>query len=266
MIARPLWSANSLMIIGGLEKFSLIDFPGHLSAVVFTQGCNFRCQFCYNPMLVLPQKRGELKNISVSVDAEQNQTDHSLDFANTEIKESDLFDFLRDRTGKLDGVVVSGGEPTMHADLLEFLEKIKTLGFAIKLDTNGTNPQMLKNLLEKKLIDYIAMDIKAPLDKYDLVTGANNDLRQIEESISLIRESGLGYEFRSTIVPSLHSSEDIKKMGSMISGADKWYLQNFKADTELVNENFQNGRSFTEGEMGNFLAIAKDYVKTCAVR
>ena len=254
------------MIIGGLEKFSLIDFPGHLSAVVFTQGCNFRCQFCYNPMLVLPKKRGELNNISASQDEDENQSDRSLDFANTEIKESDLFAFLQERVGKLDGVVVSGGEPTLHTDLPDFLVRIKALGFAVKLDTNGTNPKMVRELFDSKLIDYIAMDIKGPLDKYDLVTGVNNDLRAIEESILLIRYSDLPYEFRSTLVPGLHNESDIRKMGTMISGAKKWYLQNFKSDTELVNNNFKDSRSFTDAEMEKFLVSAMEYVSECGIR
>ncbi len=147
------------MIIGGLQKFSLLDFPGHVSAIVFTQGCNFRCSFCYNPMLVWPVM-GEGKLAYDRHIGGQKQKNHPF------IPEDDFLSFLRNRKGKLDGVVVSGGEPTIQPDLPDFLAKIKTLGFAVKLDSNGSNPQMLADIIEKKLVDYIAMDLKSSEEKY----------------------------------------------------------------------------------------------------
>ncbi|HOZ56197.1 MAG TPA: anaerobic ribonucleoside-triphosphate reductase activating protein [bacterium] len=247
------------MLIGGLQKFSLLDYPGHVTAIVFTQGCNFRCQFCYNPMLVWPSEVGKLKN-SFSSKNEGIKKGHPL------IKEGDLFDFLKSRMGKLDGVVVSGGEPTIQRDLPEFLAKIKELGFKIKLDTNGTSPNMLKKVLAKKLVDYIAMDIKAPAEKYEKVTGVKSNFSKIKESIKIIRESGLPYEFRSTTVPGLHSAEDIRKMGELIRGADKWFLQILKSNTDLINIELEKVKPYTKKEMEEFKKIGLKLVKECRVR
>jgi len=182
------------------------------------------------------------------------------------IKEGDLFDFLKSRMGKLDGVVVSGGEPTIQRDLPEFLAKIKELGFKIKLDTNGTSPNMLKKVLAKKLVDYIAMDIKAPAEKYEKVTGVKSNFSKIKESIKIIRESGLPYEFRSTTVPGLHSAEDIRKMGELIRGADKWFLQILKSNTDLINIELEKVKPYTKKEMEEFKKIGLKLVKECRVR
>ena len=247
------------MIIGGLQKFSILDFPGHISAIVFTQGCNFRCQFCYNPMLVWPSEVGKLKNSS-SLQGEGIKKGHPL------IKEGDLFDFLEARINKLDSVVITGGEPTLHPDLPKFIKKIKDMSFLIKLDTNGTNPIMLKKLIDDELVDYIAMDIKAPLDKYEVVTGVKFQLSKIRESIKMIVDSKLPYEFRSTIVPGLHSIEDIKKMGEIIKGSDKWYLQFLKTDTDLVNTELEKTKSYTKIEMEKFRNLGLRYVKKCEIR
>lgn len=249
------------MIIGGVEKLTLIDFPGKLAAIIFTQGCNFRCQFCYNPLLVMPIGDVKLKY----------QKDHSV------IPMSDLFGFLESRRGKLDGVVVSGGEPTLHHDLPEFLAKIRSLGYAIKLDSNGTNPEMLEKVIAQKLVDYLAMDIKAPLVKYAQVVdcAVNTDL--IEKSIEIIKKSGLPYEFRTTLVPGMHTSEDIDEMGELIRGvanpADagsfgvaKWYLQFFKSDTPLVNREMETKDKFTTKEMEEMAERGKKYVGICEVR
>ena len=143
------------MIIGGLQKISLLDYPGHISAIIFTQGCNFRCPFCYNPMLVEPAGSGKSKYLE-----KIKQKDYPT------IEEDNLFAFLKKRQGKLDAVVITGGEPTIHRDLPNFLNKIKKLDYKIKLDTNGTNPLLLQQLIKKKLVDYIAMDIKSSFDNY----------------------------------------------------------------------------------------------------
>lgn len=190
----------------------------------------------------------------------------SLGTGFSQIQESDLFDFLETRKGKIDAVVVTGGEPTLHQDLPEFIKKIKDTGFKVKLDTNGTNPQVLRNLLEQKLIDYIAMDIKSPIEKYDLVVGAMPNKNDLAETISIIKDSGLPYEFRSTIVPGLHEIDDIAKMGEIIKGAQKWFLQPFKSDVELVNKDFKNGAWFSDAEMEQMCAIGKEYVDFCEVR
>ncbi|MBU1684363.1 anaerobic ribonucleoside-triphosphate reductase activating protein [Patescibacteria group bacterium] len=231
------------MLIGGLQKFSVLDYPGHISAIIFTKGCNFKCQFCYNPMLVYPSKK-----------------DHTL------ILENDLFYFLKKRIGKLDSVVITGGEPTVQQDLPKFIQKIKKLNYLVKLDTNGTNPEMLKNLIQKNLINYIAMDIKAPLEKYNQITGVEVDFNKIQKSIKIIMQSNLPYEFRTTVVPKFLDAEDIKKIGELIQGAKKWFLQNFKSNTDLVNKKLENKSAFLNKKMKEMCEVGKQYVKNCEIR
>ncbi len=247
------------MIIGGLEKFSLIDYPEHLSAIVFTKGCNFRCQFCYNPMLVWPDNSASESTYDHKSPLEGDQKDYLL-------SEDNLFDFLKERVNKLDAVVITGGEPTLHSDLPDFIKKIKKLKFKVKLDTNGTNPEMLSSIVEEGLIDYLAMDIKASPKNYDLVTGVSPEMDKIKKSIKIIMTSRLPYEFRTTLVPELHSKKDIKEIANLIKGAEKWFLQPFKSDTKLVNDTFEGAVSFTDKEMDEMCQIAKNYVKQCNLR
>lgn len=212
------------MIIGGFQKFTLIDYPEKIAAIVFTTGCNFRCPWCYSSELVLPEK---IKN-------------------QPKINEEEIFEFLKTRQDKLDGVVICGGEPTMQADLAEFIKKIKDLGFSVKLDTNGSNPEILEALIKDKLIDYIAMDIKSPLYWKDVPSkaleeaifqrsiGVNNiDINKIKESVRVIKSSRVSYEFRTTVVPNFHTKEDIIQMAQSIAPADKYYLQNFRPEKTL---------------------------------
>jgi len=249
------------MVIGGLEKLTVIDFPGRVAAIVFTQSCNFRCHFCYNPLLVWPENRDTDKGRNIEGHPQnQAKINSSSDYVD------DLFKFLESRRGKLDGVVITGGEPTLHKDLPEFIKKIRAMGFAVKLDTNGTNPEMLKNILAENLVDYLAMDIKAPLEKYPLVVGVQVDSEKIKESISLIMNSGVPYEFRSTIVPGLLIKDDIAVMGELIKGADKWYLQKFKSNTELVDNEFEGVVAYTDKDMAEMAEIGGKYVKLCANR
>lgn len=258
------------MIIGGLEKFSLIDYPEHLSAIVFTQGCNFRCHFCYNPMLVVSSflKPVAIENgLRREDDKLQNiRQERPSKKSYPSISEDSLFIFLKSRIGKLDGIVISGGEPTLQPDLPVFIAKIKELGFRVKLDTNGTNPGMLNELLENQLIDYIAMDIKAPLGKYQMVVNVETNLNNIKESIKMIMEAKVPYEFRTTIVPDLHSLDDIKSMGEMIRGSDKWYLQKFQGETPLVNNNYLDKQPSSDLELEEMVEIAKSFVQYSAFR
>lgn len=244
------------MIIGGLDKFSLIDYPEHLAAIIFTRRCNFRCHFCYNPVLV------------VSHDELQDNASHELvrENGHSQIAEDDLFIFLKSRIGKLDAVVISGGEPTLHHDLPELIKKIKLMDYKIKLDTNGTNPEMLQDLLDKKLIDYIAMDIKGPEKNYENIVNAKVNLGKIRKSIKIIKEALVPYEFRTTIVPGLHTKNDISEMGEMIKGADKWYLQEFKASTPLVDKNYEGQKAFNAKDFADMLAIARAYARICETR
>ncbi len=256
------------MIIGGLQKFSLLDYPEHLSAIIFTKGCNFSCQFCYNPMLVWPacnanmagrpEEVGKLKNTS-SLE-EENKKVYS------QILEDDLFGFLKSRVKKLDAVVITGGEPTIQPDLGEFIYKIKKLGFKVKLDTNGTNPEMLNKLIKEKLVDYIAMDIKSGERNYDLITRVSPDLSKIKKSIIILKEASLPYEFRTTVVPELINIEDVKEIGELIKGANRWYLQKFKSDTELLNKEFEGFEPYSNKKMEEICRIASKYVEECGIR
>lgn len=182
------------MKFGGLLKFTLIDFPGRPAAVVFTQGCNFRCRYCHNPELVYPHLFTE------------------------PVAEEEIEAFLQRRKGTLEGVVVSGGEPTLHDDLPQLLAHLKELGYATKLDTNGTRPEMLKKLLADKLLDFIAMDLKAPLEKYALITGVEFNPAVLRESMDLIRQSGLGYEFRTTYDKEVLGDVDIAAISQSVNG------------------------------------------------
>ncbi|MDR2737324.1 MAG: anaerobic ribonucleoside-triphosphate reductase activating protein [Puniceicoccales bacterium] len=223
------------MKIGGVQKISLIDFPGKIAAVVFTQGCNFRCQFCHNESLVLPEKFG----LGTDMD--------------------EFFDFLGERKRKIDAVVVSGGEPTLHHDLDAFLCRVKDLGFLSKLDTNGTNPQILQNLFHKNLLDYVAMDIKHSFAKYGEIVGVEIDVERIKLSIDLIKNSGVDYEFRTTIVPQFHGQDDIKSIALQISGARRFALQKFVPD-HAINKNLTGANSIFDPENEKIL---RDVVKFC---
>lgn len=242
------------MKIGGLEKLSLIDYPGRLAAVVFTIGCTFRCPFCYNPMLV---PNGKSENTSPQGEGEEGQVSTT---------ETGLFHFLEGRKGKLDGVVVTGGEPTMQSDLLEFVSRVKEMGFAVKLDTNGTNPSVLKELVDKKLVDYVAMDIKCDEKGYERSAGVRVDFGKIKESVRIIKESGLPYEFRTTCVPGFLDEAAVVGIGEMIEGADKWYLQRFKSEVEMIDPELSDKVGFTESQMERFATIGKEYVKECEIR
>jgi len=176
------------MKIGGLQKFSFIDYPNKTSAIIFTQGCNFRCAYCHNPELVYPNK------YQVPMPEEQ------------------VFAFLESRKNQLDAVVITGGEPTLQPDLIEFIKKIKSMGFLVKLDSNGSNPKVLEQVINQKLVDFIAMDIKAPFDKYNLVCCVPININDITKSIDLIKNSGIDFLFRTTYDKSKLFDEDIQTM------------------------------------------------------
>jgi pyruvate formate lyase activating enzyme len=229
------------MIIGGLQKFSLIDYPGKICAIIFTRGCNFRCKYCHNPELVIPEKYAP------------------------EIPVSQIYDFLESRRGKLDAVCITGGEPTHHADLLKMIEKIKKMGFLVKLDSNGNRPEVLKKLIDKKLVDYFAMDIKAPLDEYLKITGWQIPVEIIKKSIELIMNSSVGYEFRTTIVKSLTSKDDLRKIVQTIRGAENYYLQRF-IPTKLNDQSLMKEISYSIEELQELAQELKIYVNNCKVR
>lgn len=232
------------MLIGGLQKLTLIDYPGKIACTVFTVGCNFRCPFCHNPELV-DRDKFNLSGI---------------------VEEKNFFAFLETRRGLLDGVCVTGGEPTLYGDLPQFIQKIRGFGFSVKLDTNGTNPGMLKSLISGKIIDYIAMDIKTEIGSYEEVVGVKVSPGDIAESIKIIMASGLDYEFRTTVVPGLHTKENILNLAESIRGAKKYYLQQFRPGTKILGDNCRAVKPYP----AEFLAEIKNEIRglfeVCEVR
>ena len=201
------------MLIGGFQKFTLSDFPGISAAIVFTMGCNFRCPWCHNHELIdsfthdLPEKSSPPDCLSI-------------------------VRFLEKRAGLLDGLVITGGEPTIQEGLQDFIRMVKALGYLVKLDTNGSRPEILSDLIDAKLIDYFAMDIKAPFEKYDILAGKHIDLDSIRRSIELLAGSGIQHEFRTTHVPELLSESDILDLSSMVPSGSKWKVQKYRKPPE----------------------------------
>ena len=200
------------MHISGLQKLAMVDFPGKLAATVFTGGCNLRCPFCHNALLV--NRLAE------------NPETHSIE---------EVLDFLKKRRGFLDGVVLSGGEPLMQNGAAEFLEQVRSLGFAVKLDTNGCYPEALEEILNRNLVDYVAMDIKNSREKYGATVGIPGfDVTPIEQSVALLKNSGIDFEFRTTVVKEFHSAQDIVSIGQWLVGSPRYYLQQFVDSGDLV--------------------------------
>jgi pyruvate formate lyase activating enzyme len=251
------------MLIGGLQKLTLIDYPGKLAATVFCLGCNFRCPFCYNSELVLPEK---IKKQSA-------------------IDEKEFFNFLKERKGLLEGVCITGGEPTTYDDLPFFIKKIRELGYLVKLDTNGSNPEMLEKLIDEKLIDYAAMDIKAPLGlksqipnpksqtnskfqipKYEKATGTKVDLNKIKKSVEILKNSNIGFEFRTTMVPGVHTKEDIVEIAKWIGGPKvKYYLQNFRPE-KTIDLKFETIKPYPQEYLLEIQKAISPFFEICQVR
>ena len=237
------------MKIGGIQKLSLVDYPGKTSAAIFTIGCNMRCGYCHNPELVLPERYADA------------------------IPENDIIDFLKMRIGKLEGVVISGGEPTMHKDLPSFFAKVKELGFHTKLDSNGTHPQMIKELISNNLVDYIAMDIKSDLETYDLVAGLDQlhyseehisfILSAITKSVNLIKNSNIPYEFRTTVVRELHKESTFQNIAHWLNGSKKYYLQNYTDNEQVISPGFT---AYTKEELLEFVKILSPYIREVSLR
>lgn len=272
------------MKISGLQKLTLLDYPGHLAALIFLEGCNFRCPFCQNGSLVLP---------SVS------DTGHSSDLRyvpnassavrlpeNPDIPQDEFFSFLKKRAGILDGVCISGGEPTIHRELPDLICKIRSLGYLVKLDTNGTNPHMLKLLLDEGLLDYVAMDIKAGRWNYAAAAGLENNtkyaghspdtpktsipqygplLTAVGQSVSLLMNSSIDYEFRTTVVKGLHTAADFEDIALWLEGCAGYFLQSFRdCDTVLLpNHPFS---AFSEPELLQFLEIVQKKIPRASIR
>ena len=223
----------------GFQKMTMLDFPGKVACLVFTGGCNLRCPFCHNALLV-------------------TQID------NVVYDEEEIIEYLKKRMGLLDGVCVSGGEPLLQIGLESFLKRVKELGYSVKLDTNGTFPARLKSLVEKGLVDYVAMDIKNCKEKYSLTTGTDSfDMAKIEESVSYLLSGVVDYEFRTTVVDGLHEKEDFEKIATWIKGAKKYFLQNFVDSGNLIGSGL---RAVSLDKLKEFAKMAESSVEKIALR
>lgn len=228
------------MRIQGLQKLTLLDYPEKMACTVFTAGCNFRCPFCHNASLV--------------VDIPQE----------TEMSEEKFFDFLKKRQGVLEGVCISGGEPLLQPDIETFMQKIKDLGYAIKLDTNGSFPDKLRMLVEKALVDYVAMDIKNCPESYAITAGVETlDMEAIKESVAYLKAGHVPYEFRTTVVKYYHSEDSFERIGQWLTGTEKYFLQNFVDSGDLIGK---KTRGCSEEEMKEFLATVQKYVPSAKLR
>lgn len=226
------------MLIGGFQKMTVLDFPGKIACILFTYGCNLKCPFCHNASLVID-------NIE-------------------EFSQEEIFKYLEKRKGVLDGVCVSGGEPFLQPDIMEFLQKLKNTGLAVKIDTNGTSPEKLRYAVENGLVDYVAMDIKNSKEKYPLTTGIQDiDIGKIEESVKFLLDSDIDYEFRTTVVREYHTEQDMVCIGEWIKGAKNYFLQSFTDSGNLIGENLS---AHSPDTMRDFEGIVRPFVQNIGVR
>lgn len=226
--------------IKAIQKTSLVDFPPHVACTIFVGGCNFRCSFCHNPDLIVQDTLPDMDTES-------------------------LFDFLKKRKEVLSGVCITGGEPTIYGqDLKEFIIKLKELGYAVKLDTNGTNPEIVKEFIEEELIDYVAMDIKASPESYEKVTKVKVDLSRIQNTIDILKD--FDHEFRTTAVPSLVTKEDLLKIGEWLKGSKRFYIQQFVSKVDLLDKDLENTEPYNIDRLAEFKEMLKPYFDEVKVR
>lgn len=227
------------MIIRGFQKLTLVDYPAHVGAILFLGGCDFRCPFCQNASLL---------------DAGSEDA----------LSEEDVFSYLKKRKGMLDGVVVTGGEPTVQSDLIPFLSSLKRLGYAVKLDTNGYRPHVMKDAVREGVVDYIAMDIKNSLDNYARTVGISNfDPALIEDSLTFLLENHVEYELRTTVVKELHSDEDFEKIGKMCRGASNYFLQSFSDAGDILSPGFH---SPSIEDLERYMRILRKNIENVSIR
>jgi len=243
------------MEIGGIQKTTLIDFPGKIACTIFLIGCPFRCPFCYNRELVLPE----------------------LIEKQPRILKEEFFNFLEKKKGLLDGVCITGGEPVANEDLPDFCKKIKEMGFLVKLDTNGYDPEMVKNLIDEKLIDYVALDVKAPKEKYGKLIGIENEIfvakivKNIEKMVEILKEGKIDYEFRTTIVPTLLEKSDILEIGKWLSSLSpgqklpKYFLQNFRPEKTL-DPSFEKIKPYENNYLLEIQKALSPFFEVCQLR
>lgn len=236
------------MILGGYQKLTLIDYPGKLATTVFTVGCSFRCPFCHNPELVDPSSILPLSSGGKKGGLEK-----------------EFFAFLKKRQGKLEGVCITGGEPTIQKDLIDFIQKIKKMGFLVKLDSNGTRPDVLKKLFDLKLLDFVAMDIKNQLKFYDKTTGTKVDKDRIRLSAELVRNAGVPYEFRTTVVPGIHTPSDFLAIAKWIGGADSYFLQEYR-ELKILDPNLKKKTKGKKIDLDKIKASIKESFQKIGIR
>jgi len=231
------------MLFGGLQKTTLVDYSGKVAATIFTAGCNFRCPYCHNPELVLPELIKEQPKIT----------------------EKEILNFLKEHQKLLEGVCITGGEPTIQPDLINFIKKVKDLGFLVKLDTNGSRPGVLNSLIEGNLIDYVAMDIKAPKQKYELFVEDKKIGENIDKSIELLKQDKVDYEFRTTLAPDILEEQDILAIADWIKFAPRYFLQRFQ-NSKVLNEKFKDLQPWSEQRIKTVLKKIKPYFPQCDIR
>lgn len=228
------------MKIMGLQKLTLLDYPGNMASTIFTGGCNFRCPFCHNSSLVISKEYKE------------------------EISKEELLDFLNKRKKVLDGVCITGGEPLLHEDTIALIKEIKNLGLKVKLDTNGSFPERLKRLVNEHLVDYVAMDIKNQPRKYGTTIGIEAyDLQHVKESVKFLLEDHVPYEFRTTVVSEYHEATDFEEIGKWIKGAKKYFLQGFVDSGNLIQEGLHG---CSKEEMEKYRQVVLKYIPTTEIR
>ncbi|MCX6707760.1 MAG: anaerobic ribonucleoside-triphosphate reductase activating protein [Candidatus Woesearchaeota archaeon] len=237
-----------MVLIKGLQKTTLVDYPGKMACAVFLAGCNFRCHYCHNPDLIEKSRYDNQKTIT----------------------EAEFFGFLESKMKWLDGVVITGGEPCMNNDLFKFMKKIKEMGFPVKLDTNGSFPGMLRYIIDNDLVDYIAMDVKAPLEKYEKVISAKVNADALRSSIDAVKKAGKGekgidYEFRITVVPTLHTKDDLRKIGELLKGSKKIVLQQF-SNKIVYDPEFSSIKPYSKAEINEFREMLTPYSGEVEVR
>ncbi|MDO4379745.1 MAG: anaerobic ribonucleoside-triphosphate reductase activating protein [Clostridia bacterium] len=229
------------MKISGLQKLTLLDYPGKLACTIFTTGCNFRCPFCQNASLVLPEA----------------ESDH--------MDEEEVLSFLKKREGVLDGVCITGGEPCLQSDLEDFIKKVRSFGFSVKLDTNGSFPEKLSSLLEKGLLDYVAMDIKTSKEKYLEVSGVKNEkmLENVIKSVEILKNSSVLHEFRTTTAKELQTEEDFRKIGEWLKGEKKYFIQQYVSSGDLVGE---EKTPYEKEDLEKFANLVRNFVENVEIR
>ncbi len=228
------------MKIGGFQYTSLLDYPDCISAIIWTVGCNFRCPFCYNKTLV----EGNAALIS----------------------EEEIFSFLHKRKGVIEALVISGGEPLLQKDIVPFIRKVKQLGYLVKIDTNGSFPKILEQLLDENLVDYVAMDVKAPKNKYAQLAGVKTNISTIRRSVDIIMQKAKDYEFKTTFAPDLLKKEDIISIAKWLKGAKKFYLQQFKGDVPVLSSNYMSANPYSKEYLMETLEAIQPYFTACGVR